>query len=165
MLVKIQKAVDTITTAIGAILIAIMFVVIMANVVLRLIPHVGGFSWYMEFSQYANVWALLIGAAGIAAAGTNLRVEVIDALLERFPWGLKVTNVIMDVALIVYYVILTWSGYELATRARQAVSTMPQFTMGQVYMIFPVAGVLCIIGAVIHLLVTVTEKKKEEETV
>ena len=42
---------------------------------------------------------------------------------------------------------------------------MPDFTMGQVYMIFPVAGILCIIGAVIHLLVTVTEKKKEEETV
>ena len=108
---------------------------------------------------------MLIGAAGIAAAGTNLRVEVIDALLERFPWGLRVTRVIVDLALIVYYAILTWSGYELATRARQAVSTMPQFTMGQVYMIFPVAGVLCIIGAVIHLLVTVTEKKKEEETV
>ena len=163
MLTKIQKTMDTVTTAIGAVLLAVMFLVIMANVVLRLIPNIGGFSWYMEFSQYANVWALLIGAAGIAAAGTNLRVEVIDSLLERFPWGLKVTNVIMDVALI--YVILTWSGYELATRARQAVSTMPQFTMGQVYMIFPVAGVLCIIGAVIHLLVTVTEKKKEEETV
>ena len=78
--------------------------------VLRLIPNIGGFSWYMEFSQYANVWAMLIGAAG-----TNLRVEVIDALLERFPWGLRVTRVIVDLALIVYYAILTWSGYELAT--------------------------------------------------
>ena len=96
-------------------------------------------------------------------AGTNLRVEVIDALLERFPWGLKLTRVIVDVALIVYYAILTWSGYELATRARQAVSTMPQFTMGQVYMIFPVAGVLCIVGAVINLLVTLTVKEEGKE--
>ena len=95
--------------------------------------------------------------------GTNLRVEVIDALLERFPWGLKLTRVIVDVALIVYYAILTWSGYELATRARQAVSTMPQFTMGQVYMIFPVAGVLCIVGAVINLLVTLTVKEEGKE--
>ena len=44
MLVKIQKLADNITTAIGAILIAIMFAVIVANVVLRLIPNVGGFS-------------------------------------------------------------------------------------------------------------------------
>ena len=43
-------------------LLAVMFLGIMANVVLRLIPNIGGFSWYMEFSQYANVWALLIGA-------------------------------------------------------------------------------------------------------
>ena len=161
MLTKAQKTMDTITTAIGAIMLVVMFLVIMANVVLRLIPNVGGFSWYMEFSQYANVWAMLIGASGIAAAGTNLRVEVIDALLERFPWGIRFTRVVVDAALIVYYVILTWSGYELATRARQAVSTMPQFTMGQVYMIFPVAGVLCILGAVINLLVTLTAEKVE----
>ena len=36
----------------------------------------------------------------------------------------------------------------------------PDFTMGQVYMIFPVAGVLCIICAVIHLLVTLTAKNE-----
>lgn len=163
MLIKIQKKVDSITTAIGAILIAVMFVVIMANVVLRLIPNVGGFKWYMEFSQYANVWAMLIGAGGIAVSCTNLRVELIDSLVERFPWGRKLTRVIIDVFLIVFYVILTYSGYELATRAKQAVSTMPQFTMGQVYMIFPVAGVLCIICGVIHLLVTLTTKEEGGE--
>lgn len=163
MLRKIQKAMDNITTGIAAVLIAVMFLVIVANVVLRLIPNIGGFKWYMEFSQYANVWAMLLGAAGIAAAGTNLRVEVIDSLLEKFPWGRKVTRSIVDVAMIAYYVILTISGYQLATKAKQAVSTMPQFKMGQVYWIFPVAGVLCVLGAVIHLLVTLTEKNEKKE--
>lgn len=163
MLTKIQKAVDTVTTAIGAVLIAVMFVVIMANVILRLIPNIGGFSWYMEFSQYANVWAMLIGAAGIAVTCTNLRVEVIDSLLERFPWGHKATRVIIDVAVVLFYGVLTRSGFILATKAKQAVSTMPGFTMGQVYMIFPVAGALCIAAAVIHLLVTLTARREAEE--
>lgn len=44
MLTKIQKTMDTVTTAIGAVLLAVMFLVIMANVVLRLIPNIGGFS-------------------------------------------------------------------------------------------------------------------------
>ena len=35
---------------------------------------------------------------------------------------------------------------------------MPQFTMGQVYTIFPIAGVICIIGAVVNLIVELTEK-------
>lgn len=163
MLRKIQNFMDNLTTGVAAALLAAMFLVIIANVVLRLVPSVGGFSWYMEFSQYANVWAMLIGAAGIAAAGTNLRVEMIDSLAEKYSWGYKATRVIIDIGVIAYYVILARSGYVLATRARQAVSTMRRFTMGQVYMIFPWAGALCVVCAVIHLLVTLTDSGVKED--
>ena len=50
----IQTWMDHITTTVAAVLIAVMFVVIIANVVLRAIPAVGGFRWYMEFSQYVK---------------------------------------------------------------------------------------------------------------
>jgi TRAP-type C4-dicarboxylate transport system permease small subunit len=117
----------------------------------------------MEFSQYSNVWAMLIGAAGVAVMGTNLRVEAVDSLVAKFPWGYKVTRVIIDVAELVFYIIMTHSGYLLATKAKQKVSTMPRFTMGQVYWIFPVAGVLCIIGVLIHLAVTLSTKPEDKE--
>ena len=163
MLKKIQKWIDLGATFIASLLIAAMFFVLVINVILRAIPAVGGFKWYMEFSQYANVWALLIGAAGIAAQGTNLRVELIDSLMGRFRWGSKLTKIIVDVSLILFYGIMTASGSLLSQKAVQAVSTMPQFKMGQVYAVFPVAGVLCIIAALVHLLVTVTEKPEEME--
>ncbi|MEG1878260.1 MAG: TRAP transporter small permease subunit [Pseudoflavonifractor sp.] len=162
MLVKIQKAIDSITTAIGGILIAIMFVVIMANVILRLIPMVGGFSWYMEFSQYANVWAMFIGAIGIVVRGTNLRVEIIDSLVERFSWGRKLTCVIVDVGVIAFYSILAYSGIILATKAKQAVSTMQSFTMGQVYAIIPIVSIICVAVAILHLAVELTAKPEEK---
>ena len=162
MLKKIQTWVDNITTAVASVLIFLMFVVLVINVVLRLIPSIGGFRWYMEFSQYANVWAMLIGAAGIAVQGTNLRVEVIDALHDKFTWGKKFTKIIVDIALIAFYSVMTYSGHLLSTRAIQKVSTMPKFTMGQVYKIFPIAGVICLIAAVVHLLVTITEKNEKE---
>ena len=165
MLKKIQKWIDLGATFIASLLIAAMFFVLVINVILRAIPAVGGFKWYMEFSQYANVWALLIGAAGIAAQGTNLRVELIDSLMGRFRWGSKLTKIIVDVSLILFYGIMTASGSLLSQKAVQAVSTMPQFKMGQVYVIFPVAGVLCAAAALVHLLVTVLEKpEKMEET-
>lgn len=163
MLKKIQKWIDIGTTFIASVLIAIMFVVLIANVILRAIPAVGGFKWYMEFSQYANVWAMLIGAAGIAVTGTNLRVEVIDSLAGKVKWGDKAAKVIVDIALIAFYCILTASGSQLSQRAVQAVSTMPSFKMGQVYSIFPVAGVISVIASVVHLLVTLTEKPETEE--
>ncbi len=165
MLKKIQTWIDNIATGVAAVLLAVMFVVLIANVVLRLIPAVGGFSWYMEFSQYANVWAMLIGAVGIAVSGTNLRVEVIDALNHKFPWGEKLTKSIVDIFLIIFYCIMTASGRILASKAVQAISTMPSFKMGQVYIIFPVAGVLCVIASVIHLLVTLTEKTEPKEDI
>lgn len=162
MLIKIQKGMDNLMTAIAAILTALMFLVIILNVILRLIPSIGGFKWYMEFSQYANVWAMLLGASGIAAMGTNLRVEAVDSIMEKFPWGYKASRVIVDVAEIVFYLVVTYSGWLLSTKAKQKVSTMPQFTMGQVYVIFPIAGALCVLAAVIHLAVTLSSKEKKE---
>jgi TRAP-type C4-dicarboxylate transport system permease small subunit len=150
-------------TAVSAILTASMFFVIILNVILRLIPSIGGFSWYMEFSQYANVWAMLLGASGIAVMGTNLRVEAVDTVMEKFPWGYKASRVIVDVAELVFYLVVTYSGWLLSTKAKQKVSTMPRFTMGQVYVIFPIAGVLCVIAVLIHLAVTLTSKQEEKK--
>jgi TRAP-type C4-dicarboxylate transport system permease small subunit len=113
----------------------------------------------MEFSQYANVWAMMIGAAGVACAGTNLRVEVIDSVLKKKPYGYKLTRVVVDVFELVFYIVVTCSGFQLATRAKQKVSTMPAFTMGQVYMIFPIAGILCIIAVLINLAALLSEKE------
>lgn len=163
-MIKLQKKMDNLMTAIAAILIATMFLVIIVNVILRLIPSIGGFKWYMEFSQYANVWAMLLGAAGIAVMGTNLRVEAVDALiLSKIPGGVKIGRLIVDVAELVFYFAMTYSGWLLASKAKQKVSTMPQFTMGQVYMIFPIAGALCILAVLIHIAVTLSEKPEEKK--
>ena len=159
MIKKIQKRVDETMTIIAAFLTGLMFLIIIANVILRLIPSIGGFSWYMEFSQYANVWAMMIGAAGVACAGTNLRVEVIDSVLKKKTYSYKLTRVIVDIFELVFYILVTYSGFQLATRAKQKVSTMPSFTMGQVYMIFPIAGILCIAAVIINLAALMSEKE------
>ena len=166
MLIKLQKKMDNLMTAISAILIAAMFLVIIVNVILRLIPAIGGFKWYMEFSQYANVWAMLLGAVGIAVMGTNLRVEAVDALiLSKIPGGLKIGRLIVDIAELIFYFTMTYSGWLLATKAKQKVSTMPQFTMGQVYIIFPIAGARCSLAILIHMAVTLTAKSEEKKEV
>ena len=158
---KIQTWIDNITTALSAVLIAVMFIVIVANVIMRAIPAIGGFRWAMEFSQYANVWAMMIGAAGIAVQCTNLRVEAVDTLMGKVPYGEKITKIIIDIALIVFYAILFRSGSMIAKRAIQTLGTMPKFRMGQVYQIFPITAILCIIAAAVHLIVTLTEEKEQ----
>ncbi len=159
MLKKIQTWIDNISTAVASLLMLIMFVVLIVNVVLRLIPSVGGAKWASELSQFLNVWAMLIGSAGIAVRCTNLRVEAADNLLHRIPAGEKVSKILIDVFLIVFYVILAISGKTLVEKsAVRAIATMPKYSMALVYSIFPIAGVLCVLSALVHLLVTLTDK-------
>ena len=162
----IQTWIDHITTAVAAVLIAVMFCVIIANVVLRAVPAVGGFRWYMEFSQYANVWAMLIAAAGIAVQCTNLRVEAVDTIMKKIPGGARLSKVIIDVALILFYAAVFVSGKTFAKKSMIIkISTMPAFKMGQVYQIFPWAAALCIVAGLVHLLITLLEKEEYLEGV
>ena len=54
---------------------------------------------------------------------------------------------------------MTYGGVQLASRAKQAVSTMPQFTMGQVYRIFPIAGAITVVAAIVDMIVLIMEKE------
>ena len=94
---KLQQTMDKITTLISSILCAAMMIILFANVVLRLIPSVGGFKWYMENSQYLNVWSMLIACIGINAIGTNLHVEVVDSIFSKTALGKKLVVLIRDV--------------------------------------------------------------------
>lgn len=157
---KLQNALDKGSTLIAAVMCAAMMIILFANVVLRLIPAVGGFKWYMEGSQYLNVWSMLIVGMGITAKGTHLHVELVDAIVAKHPAFQKVHKVIVSVFIFLFYVMVTYSGYQLSTRAKQAVSTMPQFKMGQVYVIFVIAGALCALSALVDLIVALTEKEE-----
>lgn len=159
---KVQNVLDKLTTAIAAVMIAAMMIILFVNVVLRLIPGIGGFRWYMEASQYLNVWAMLIGCIGIGVSGTHLRVELVDSILGKTKVGRIFITVVREIFIILFYIMVTYSGYQLSTRAKQMVSTMPQFRMGQIYVIFPIAGVICILAALIRLIVFFQDKEYEK---
>lgn len=160
---KLQMILDKATTFVAAVLCAAMMIILFANVVLRYIPGIGGFKWYMEAGQYLNVFSMLIAGAGITVTRSHLHVELVDAMVEKTPLLKKLHVLVVSAFIILFYAMMTYSGWLLCTKAKQAVSTMPQFTMGQVYTIFPIAGVLCIIATVIDLVVAFTEKEEESK--
>lgn len=160
---KLQTILDKATTFIAAALCAAMMVILLANVILRYIPGIGGFKWYMEAGQYLNVFSMLIAGAGITATRTHLHVELVDTMVAKNEGLKKIHTVIVSLFIILFYAMITYSGWMLCTRAKQAVSTMPQFTMGQVYTIFPIAGALCVIAQIVDLIVELTDKEEENK--
>ncbi|SFR87567.1 TRAP transporter small permease [Anaeromicropila populeti] len=155
---KLRDWIDRISTIISAAMCGAMMIILLCNVILRYIPGVGGFKWYMESSQYLNVWAMLIIGAQITVRGSHLRVEVMDAIVSKSPIAKKIVKAIHGIAIITFYCIAAYAGYQLATRAKQVVSTMPSFKMGQVYMMMPVACVICAVAALLDMLIIITEK-------
>ncbi len=160
---KIQTILDKVTTFVSAVMCAAMMVILLANVILRYIPGIGGFKWYMEAGQYLNVFSMLLAGVGITVTRTHLHVELVDAMVAKAPALQKVHAVIVSAFIALFYIMMTYSGWLLCTKAKQAVSTMPQFTMGQVYTIFPIAGVFCVIATVVDLIVVLTEKKEADK--
>ncbi len=157
---KLQDWVDRVSTLISSLMIAAMMLILVVNIIARLIPKIGGVTWYMESSQYLNVWAMVIIGIQITIKGTHLRVEVVDALTRRSPMGQKLVKVIDSAFIILFYVLAAYAGFLLATKAKQAVSTMPMFNMGQVYAMMPVAYALSAVAAVVDLVVWFKEYGK-----
>lgn len=156
---KVQTFLDTASTVVAAVLCGAMMVILLANVILRFIPGIGGFKWYMEGGQYLNVFSMLIAGIGITARRTHLHVELVDAFAAKNPKLKKIHGVIVSLFVILFYAMVTYGGWQLASRAKQAVSTMPQFTMGQVYRIFPIAGAITVVAAIVDMIVLIMEKE------
>ncbi len=160
---KIQEWADKLSVLISSLMIAAMMFILVFNIIMRFVPGVGGVRWYMESSQYLNVWAMLIVGIHITVRGTHLRVEVIDSLVKNSAAGQKIVKLLNDLFILLFYIIAAYASFQLATKAKQAVSTMPKFTMGQVYMMMPIAYGLSALAVIIELIVFFREFGKKEQ--
>lgn len=157
---KLQNILSGATTAISAILCAAMMIILFANVVLRLIPSVGGFSWYMECSQYLNVWAMLIAGIAISAEHSHLKVAIFDDLMHKAgPIPYKIQQGIVTLAIVAFYAVVAYSGFTYATRSNQVISTMPALKMSYIYWMFPVAGGISALSTIVNYIVFLTSKE------
>ena len=84
---KLQTALDKGSTFIAAVMCAAMMIVLFANVVLRQVPNVGGFKWYMEGSQYLNVWSMLIVGTIMSGKVSPTEAGVIAVVYGLFAGG------------------------------------------------------------------------------
>ena len=160
---NIQAWADKASVFISSLMIGVMMFILVFNIIMRFIPGIGGVRWYMESSQYLNVWAMLLVGIQITVRGTHLRVEVIDSLVKKSETGRKVIKVLNNLFILLFYIIAARASFEFAIKAKQAVSTMPGFTMGQVYMMMPVAFGLSALAVIVELIVFFSDFGNKEQ--
>lgn len=113
----------------------------------------------MESSQYLNVWSMLIAGIAISVRTQHLKVNLAEDLAKGI--GKKIVKILVAVFNVLFYIGMAYGAYLLATKAKQSISTMPQFKMAQVYWMIPVTAVLSAISVVIGLIVDLKDMDKE----
>ncbi len=95
--------------------------------------------WAEEFSRYAFIWMVFMGAAACSKRGTHI---IIDAVVGTVPARVRaVFAVLTDLVVLTLMAAVTYYGWVLCTMATQATSTLkiPQYV---VYLVVPIAGAL-----------------------
>lgn len=157
---KIQETIDKIAVATSAIMLALMMIILVANIILRYTPGVGGFKWYMEGSQYLNVWAMFIVGISISIKGEHLNVNVLLDLLKGKAKLVGYGVVCMFTTL--FYIGLAYGTFQLASKSKQAVSTMPAIKMSTIYWMIPIVAILCAASVIFEYVIRIQDFKNEE---
>ncbi len=96
--------------------------------------------WAEEFSRYALLWSVLLGAAAVSDQDRHLRVDVLDRYV-----GLRarrVLRVLVHLLSIAFLAILCWQGLALVGRVTLAHSPALQAPMSLVYAAMPIGAAL-----------------------
>lgn len=157
---KLQWWVDKISIIISAILLAIMMIILIINVILRYIPGIGGVKWYMESSQYLNVWAMLVVGIAICVKTDHLNVNILESMLKGI--GKKIIKIIIAIFTILFYLGLAYGTYLLAIKSKQDISTMAPLKMAHVYWLIPVVSIMSAISTVLGLIIDLGQTNQEK---
>lgn len=157
---KLQRWLDVGTTVIASVIIAFYMLIIVYNVGARYIFG-GGIQWYMESSQFLNIWAMFIASIGLCATNEHLRVSFIDDILKGKVKTLD--RIIVAILTFAFYALVAYSSYRLAGRARQTISTMEPLKMAYVYWLLPFASGASALAVLLELYVALTGGREKED--
>jgi TRAP-type C4-dicarboxylate transport system permease small subunit len=121
----------------------LMSVATFGNVVLRYVFN-SPIQWAEEFSRYAYIWVVFLGAAACSKRKMHIVIDAVTSLLPIRAQAL--CAVLVEVIVLVLMGAITYYGYVLCTMATQATSTLkiPQYT---VYLVVPISAALMFLHA------------------
>ncbi|TRW44485.1 TRAP transporter small permease [Georgenia yuyongxinii] len=145
----VRGVIDKILGAICIVIFGALVVIVSWQVFSRQVLHSPA-TWTTEIAQYTFVVLALLSAALVFSERGHIAVEV---LVNKFneTWQ-RITAVFVEVTIIFFAVfVMIYGGYAVAQNAwNQNISTMP-LTIGQIYMILPISGVLITFFSLCHI--------------
>lgn len=117
------------------VLLSVTSILVFLQVIMRFVFQ-NSLTWSEELARYLFIWMIYIGVSYGIKKRSHLTVDVLDALLE--PRGRYISNIIVDVVLILFMGLMTYYGFNIVLRAAR-LSAALSIPMRYVYLA-PVTG-------------------------
>lgn len=107
--------------------------------------------WTEEAARYTFVVLAMIAAAYVFSERGHIAVEM---LVEKLPWrGQQTMGIVIETVVIAFTLFtFVWGGWRISQNAwEQSLSTLP-VTVGQIYLVMPVAGLLITFYSLYYIL-------------
>jgi len=138
----IRRSVEITIVALFAVLTVAVFGQVVARYVFNQPP-----AWTEELARFCQVWIILLASSICLRKGTHLAVDYLGPALA--PGARRVVAVITGGLVAVYSAVVVIWGLQLVLIGWAQTSPAMHLNMGMVYLIFPIAGGLMVLEAVL----------------
>ena len=130
-------------------LFAVLTVAVFAQVVARYVFNSPP-AWTEELARFCQVWIVLLTSSICIRKGSHLAVDYLGPSLP--PPARKALSLFTGALIVAYSAVVTIWGFRLMSVGFLQVSPAMQVNMALVYSVFPVAGALMVVEAILAIL-------------
>ncbi|UNK70716.1 TRAP transporter small permease [Microbacterium sp. H1-D42] len=150
VLARIRRVIDRVLALLCIITFTLLVIVVSWQVFTREVLN-NSAPWTEEAARYTFVVLAVLAAAYVFSERGHIAVEI---LVKKLPLaGQRVMAVVIELIVIFFFVmVFIIGGWRVADNAwNQDLSTLP-VTVGQVYLVLPIAGVIIVFYSIAHLI-------------
>jgi TRAP-type C4-dicarboxylate transport system permease small subunit len=138
------------------IMLAVMSVIIFANVVLRYTTNVS-IEWAEEVARHLMIWLTFIGCGPVLRYGGHIAVENLqDTLPRSVAIGLRACIAVLLMGLFVFF---TWFGLDYMDRTQYQQTPATQISFAYIYAALPIGAAMTLIHWLLIVRDYVLERK------
>lgn len=141
---QFDRALTALNRATVAALLATVFLIVFANVVLR---YIFGFSlsWVEELSRYLMIWSAWLAMGLALREGAHIAIDSLLAALPRD--AARMLRAVVFSAIVIFAVSLIWLGSNYALFAWGQKTAVLRLSLGMIYLAIPIGALLLLIHA------------------
>lgn len=156
---KIDRLVNAMLEYATILMLAIMSIVVFAQVIFRLIH--ASIPWSEELSKYLLIWCTFLGAAICVRKGAMVGLELIFIIIPKS--CKRPLELLIHLAAIAFLLLLVVVGYQTSARVWSQTTPVLKLSMGLMYASVPTGSLFMLVNTIFVMLDTIFGREEQPQ--